>query len=245
MLKRKAVGVAEPIQRVRIDEIELAVSRVGPRIQCPTIVCLHAIGHGGGDFEAFIALNRHKFDILTIDWPGQGQSESDSCEATSSRYAALLELLLESMNIANPVIIGCSMGGTVAIRYATRNPTKGIVLCNSGGLIPNSRFTNLFCRVMAIFFKAGMKGRFWYPFVFRLYYQMLLPSKSAAVQRQRIIESWQEIAPVLFQAWSDFATKDNDLCEVACQLETPILVAWSMQDRVLPFALNRRLNPKV
>ena len=244
-MKLNDVGVGKPIKFVEIAKTKIAISRVGPVGQGHTVVCLHAIGHGGRDFEQFVELNKHDFDIVCIDWPGQGNSVSDGSDAASDHYADLLENILGALEIERPILVGCSIGGAVAIRYASKNPVSALVLCNSGGLIPLSPVSKHFCLLMSRFFAAGVRGAWWYPSAFRLYYRLVLPSPNAHAQRLRIINRCQETAPVLQQAWKDFSTMNNDLSEIACQIDEPILIAWAMQDRVLPFALNRRVIKKL
>ncbi|MEI4861588.1 hypothetical protein Q8G41_28790, partial [Klebsiella pneumoniae] len=64
--------------------VRLAVHREGSG---PTVVCLHAIGHGGGDFEAFAQSVRADFEVIRIDWPGHGLSGLDAHSVRAARYA--------------------------------------------------------------------------------------------------------------------------------------------------------------
>jgi len=67
---------------VEIDGVRLAVTREG---RGPPVVCLHAIGHDGGDFEAFAEAMKARFEIIRIDWPGQGRSGPDAHPANGDR----------------------------------------------------------------------------------------------------------------------------------------------------------------
>src|SRR5579862_3922614 len=86
-LQRYEVGVPPSSPELIVDGARLAVAREG---KGPPVVCLHAIGHGGRDFEAFTAAMRDRFEIVRIDWPGQGRSGPDERPATPARYAQLL-----------------------------------------------------------------------------------------------------------------------------------------------------------
>ena len=54
--------------------------------QDPAVVCLHAIGHGGGDFADFASAVKDRFEVIRIDWPGQGQSGPDPKPLSPARY---------------------------------------------------------------------------------------------------------------------------------------------------------------
>ncbi len=237
MLKRYACGVPETAQFVDCDGVRLAVSREG---RGTALVCLHAVGHGGGDFDAIAAALSDQVEVIRIDWPGQGRSGPDVMPASAERYAQLLAQVLESLEISNPVIIGNSIGGAAALLYASRNPARGLVLCDTGGLVPVSGLIQGMTRLFHRFFRAGEQGAGWFPRAYAWYYRFLvLPAAAAAGQRKRIIEAGPECAGVLAQAWSSFGEPAADMRRLAAALEVPVWVAWSRSDRVIPLWLCR------
>ena len=65
---RAAAGVPAGSPRIVVDGVALAVSRQG---KGPPLVCLHATGHGGGDFTALEgAVSR----VRILRWPGGKRS---------------------------------------------------------------------------------------------------------------------------------------------------------------------------
>jgi 4,5:9,10-diseco-3-hydroxy-5,9,17-trioxoandrosta-1(10),2-diene-4-oate hydrolase len=227
---RAAAGVPMGSPRVVVDGVGLAVSRQG---KGPPLVCLHAIGHGGADFDSLAAAVSARFEVIRVDWPGQGRSGEDSEPASPKRYAQLLEGVLSELGVRNPIVLGCSIGGAAALLYARRRPTRALVLCNSGGLIPVTanirRATSWFAGV----FDAGARGAWWYKAFWNMYYRFLvLPSAAAAEQRRRIVDAAHEIAPVVAQAFRSFGRPDADLRELAAELDVPVWVAWATGDRL-------------
>jgi pimeloyl-ACP methyl ester carboxylesterase len=83
MLKRYKTGVPEGSLQIDLDSVRLAVAREGSG---PAVVCLHAIGHGGGDYAAFAAAVKDRFEVIRIGWPGQGRSWVDQKPLSPSRY---------------------------------------------------------------------------------------------------------------------------------------------------------------
>lgn len=218
---------------VDVDDVRLAVHRSG---RGEPLVCLSAIAHDAHDFDALAARIGHCFELICLEWPGHGQSGDDPQPASTARYGDLTLQALDRLGVANPLILGNSIGGGAAIHYAARRPVRGLVLCDSAGLVPVSPFVRRLCGLFAAFFATGERGAAWFGPAFAAYYRMVLPQPAAAAQRRRIIASGRRLAGVLRQAWQSFGRPDADLIETACALDVPIWVAWAKQDRVIPLA---------
>jgi 4,5:9,10-diseco-3-hydroxy-5,9,17-trioxoandrosta-1(10),2-diene-4-oate hydrolase len=228
---RELSGVPEGSPSVEVDGVRLSYARRG---KGQAVVCLHAIGHGGRDFEALAASIEDKFEVIRLDWPGQGRSGDDGVPASAARYAELLAGALAVLKVERPIIIGNSIGGAAAIAYASGYPVKALVLCNAGGLLEVTPAITRACKSMAAFFAAGARRAWWFPAAFWIYYTMLvLPSGAARAQRKRIIASGAEIAPVLRDAWLSFGRPEADLRATAAALDVPVWVAWATGDRII------------
>ena len=237
MQQRAAVGVPEGSPLVVVDGVSLAVAREG---HGTPLVCLHATGHGGRDFERLAAALNDRFEVVRIDWPGQGRSGHDVRPATAQRYAELLQGVLQQLGIERPILLGNSIGGAAAIVYAIRHPVRALVLCNPGGLMPVNAVTRVACALFARFFAAGARGAGWFAAAFGAYYRYLvLPSRAAAAARMRIIAAGAETAPVLQSAWTGFGRPASDLRLAAASLAVPVWFAWARQDRIIPLWRNR------
>jgi len=231
---RADAGVPAVSDEILVDGVRLAVAREGSG---PPVLCLHAIGHGGRDYESFSSLMRDRYEVIRLDWPGQGRSSEDQELATPARYAALLRGVVDALRLQPPIIIGCSIGGAAAIRYASENPVAGLVLANSGGLVWLTNNTRRACLLFSRIFAAGSRGAWWYKAVFAQFYRSVLPAPAARDQRQRIVKCAYETAPVLAQAWQGFADAEtSDHRALAVALDVPVLFAWAMQDRINSFA---------
>ena len=69
--------------------------------------------------------------ITIIDLPGFGQSSEPKEKLTIYDYNAILEELLKELKIKNPIIIGHSFGGRIAMINASRNKVEKLVLFGS------------------------------------------------------------------------------------------------------------------
>jgi len=220
-------------QMIRVDGIDLAYSDEGSG---PPLVCLHAIGHDGSDYDSF-----HLSRKIALDWPGQGASGPDRVPPTSRRYAELLEKFLDALGLDQVVLVGNSIGGAAAIRYAAAHPqrVRALVIMNPGGLDRGGRLARFAVRLMAAFFAAGARGRRWFARAFAVYYRMVLRKPRAAATRDRIIADGYRIAPLLHQAWLGFADADADLRPLAPRVTAPTLFAWARHDRFIPYGRSR------
>ena len=207
----------------------------------PALVCLHAIGHGAGDFAGLCQRLRDRYRVLALDWPGQGNSGPDHIPASAERYAGLLARFLDTVGIDRPVLVGNSIGGAAAIRHAAAHPgrVRALVLEDPGGLVPIDRVVHAFTGGMARFFAAGARGARWFPRAFALYYRLVLPTPAAAAQRTRIVAAAREIAPVLRDAWRSFGRPEADLRGLVPRVTCPVLFAWAARDRLVQLGRSR------
>jgi 4,5:9,10-diseco-3-hydroxy-5,9,17-trioxoandrosta-1(10),2-diene-4-oate hydrolase len=237
-LHRHAVGASAARRFVVVDGVRLAYDDVGSG---PAVVCLHAIGHGAGDFAHLASRLRGRHRVVALDWPGQGRSDPDREPPTSRRYARLLAEFLAAVDVGPVVLIGNSIGGGTAIRHAAAHArgVRGLVLANSSGLDRVDAVTRVASGLMARFFRAGARGARWFPKAFGAYYRTVLPRAEAAAQRQRIVASAAEIAPLLAEAWSRFASPDADLRTLAPTIACPVLCTWATRDRFIQLRRNR------
>lgn len=75
--------------------------------------------------------------VLALDLPGYGSSSRpDGAEYTTAYHATVLGEFLDALNISPVTLIGVSMGGGVALRYALHNQSRvrSLVLVDSHGL---------------------------------------------------------------------------------------------------------------
>lgn len=203
------------------------------------VVCLHAIGHSTTDFEAFAARVGEGFEVIAVDWPGQGASPHDGGPVTADHYADLIEALLPKLTKQPAIVIGNSIGGAAAIVLAARRPdlVRALVLCNAGGLAPVGAMERRAIGALTSFFQAGARRAWWFKAAFAAYYAMVLPR--APKRRREIVDTAYEIAPLLAQAWASFAQPEADIRRLAEKVKAPTLFAWAKSDQIIPWAKSR------
>jgi pimeloyl-ACP methyl ester carboxylesterase len=239
--RRLALAVAEPRQELVVDGVAIAVHDSDPAGTKPAIVCLHAIGHGGGDFVGFEEAFAGRFRVVTLDWPGHGASAQDPQPASARRYAALLLGVLDALKLENPIVMGNSIGGAAALALAQQHPdrVRALVLCNPGGLDPGGFFAGLFIEHLVSRFRSGVAGDASFGDWFARYYAGILLGPEAADRRKAIVAAGYESAPRLVEAWTSFAQPEADARPGLPRLDMPVFVGWAMRDGLVQWERNR------
>jgi len=92
-----------------------------------TLIFIHGAGGSSGTWRLQTV---HFEDALAVDLPGHTKGFGFS---TIEDYVAFIENLVDSRAIRNPILVGHSMGGAIAITYALRNSNlTGLVLVGTG-----------------------------------------------------------------------------------------------------------------
>lgn len=103
-----------------------------------TVVLLHGKNFNGAYWETTIkALTKKGFNVLVPDQVGFGKSSKpEHFQYTFQQLALNTRKLMDSLEIENATILGHSMGGMLATRFALMYPecTKNLVLVNPIGL---------------------------------------------------------------------------------------------------------------
>jgi 4,5:9,10-diseco-3-hydroxy-5,9,17-trioxoandrosta-1(10),2-diene-4-oate hydrolase len=239
--RRLALSVLEPRRFVEVDGVSLAVHDSDPEGAKPAIVCLHAIGHGGGDYAGFERAFSDRYRVITVDWPGHGASHQDHQPASALRYASLLLGLLDALGLERPILFGNSIGGAAAIALAQQHPVRvrALVLCNPGGLDPGGFFAGLFIDHLVSRFRRGAAGEARFGAWFADYYADVLLGPEAEPRRDAIVAAGYESAPRLVEAWTSFAQPEADLRAGLPSLHMPVFVGWAMRDGLVQWSRNR------
>lgn len=94
----------------------------------PPILFLHGIRLGREIWTPHAKALAHRYRVVTLDLPGHGTLAN--VPFTLENVSALLDETIDSLGGSSPLIVGYSLGGFVAMRYAARFPerTKALLL---------------------------------------------------------------------------------------------------------------------
>ena len=76
-------------------------------------------------------LSQNGWDVYALDLRGHGKSEGNIAGVTMEDYAQDVNQVITEHSIKNPVVVGHSMGGLVALMYATEHSAKAVVAIDS------------------------------------------------------------------------------------------------------------------
>ncbi|WP_149830502.1 alpha/beta fold hydrolase [Streptomyces tailanensis] len=101
------------------------------------LVLLHGGGPGASGWSNYsrnFAFFAERYRVLAVDMPGWGKS--DTAVPGDRDHTEALELLLDELEIDQAALVGNSMGGQTAIRYAVRNSDRVSHLIPMGAPAP-------------------------------------------------------------------------------------------------------------
>ncbi len=131
--------------KLYVQDVRIAYMDVAPQGQANghSVVLLHGNNFAGFYFGAVIdALRKEGFRVIVPDQIGYGRSSKPIIPYYLADMARNTHSILRSLNINKAMIVGHSMGGMVAARFATHYPeaTERLVLFNPIGLT-DTRFS--------------------------------------------------------------------------------------------------------
>ncbi len=111
---------------MKIHDLNINYSRYG-NIKGQSIVLLHGWGQNIEMMKPIGDKLKKDFDIIIFDLPGFGKSDEPSSVWTCYDYMELIHDSLNELKIKNPIIIGHSFGGKIALLYASKYEVKKLI----------------------------------------------------------------------------------------------------------------------
>ena len=107
---------------VHVDGVNFRV-RIQGSEDAQTIVLIHGYTSSLETWDAAAAELSEKYNVIRYDLSGHGLTGPDQKKRyTAGERAHLLSGLLQELNVSQPIIVGNSLGGMVAWKYAARYP---------------------------------------------------------------------------------------------------------------------------
>lgn len=183
------------------------------------------------DFAAIIPSLAKHYRVLALDWAGYGESilHVDANSVSATFYFELFEAFIKKLNLSSLRIIGNSLGGNVAVRYAIKYPqqVKALVLISTGGFTPHNFFTRAFCRWQ------GSRWAIAPNLLAKLYLRVRTPTVADMLARAKGEQSSTSQRLVNQAVWRSFIAPAHDLRPIASQLNTPTLLIFGRYDPII------------
>ncbi|MGD3112371.1 alpha/beta fold hydrolase [Streptomyces sp. YGL11-2] len=214
----------------------------------PVLLLLHANPGDSRDFAAVAPVLAREWRVVTVDWPGYGQSTAvDPHRVTADGLVAAAEDVLDALatrhGIRRVCVLGNSVGGYAAARLAQRraDAVNGVILVDPAGFTPQNAATRFFCRqVMGRQFFARLLVA---PLARAYLGGLRTPSARATHARARRLRHEPQRLAVHCALWRSFADPRCDLTGPADPVgrwTAPTLLVWGRRDPVLSAAVDGR-----
>jgi len=116
---------------VRLNYVERGDPRGTP------LILLHGYSDSRRSYDRILPLLPSSFHVFAVTHRGHGDSGKPEAGYTPSHFAADLAAFLDTMRIESAVIVGHSMGSTVAQRFAIDYPSRTRALVLEGAFFPS------------------------------------------------------------------------------------------------------------
>jgi pimeloyl-ACP methyl ester carboxylesterase len=214
-------------RKVRTDMAELHAYDATGYGSLPAMAVLHGIGSGATSFGPTLArLRPHVRRLVAPDLPGHGFSGLPRSRLTPQVLYQSIEVALDSMMTEPMVLVGNSLGGAIALRYALERPSKvrALVLVSPAG----ARTTEEEWRELIGLFRieSPIEAR---RLLTRLYHRAPWYVRAIApgfvdVMKRRAVRDLLDTARL----------EDSPMPERLGELAMPVLLLWGRSERVLP-----------
>jgi pimeloyl-ACP methyl ester carboxylesterase len=109
---------------VDVDGIRLHVRDSGPK-DAPAIVMLHGFGSSLHTWEPWASVLAAEHRVVRFDLPGSGLTGADPRnDYTDDRATRLVAALMDKLDVQRASVIGNSIGGRIAWRFAAQHPER-------------------------------------------------------------------------------------------------------------------------
>ncbi len=175
------------------------------------VVLLHGWGQ---NLEMMMPLAKKLEDtyhITILDLPGFGASFTPKKALTIYKYETIIEDFFNKLNITNPILIGHSFGGRIAIIYSSKNKVNKLILMGAP-CVREKKKTKLLYKFFKFICITKRSKEF-----FKLKYGSVDYNNTKGAMRSLFVN-----------------TVNEDLSSCAKKIACPTLLVWGSKDTAAP-----------
>jgi len=142
--------------RVKVNDISINYEITGSG---KTLVLIHGLGGNTQAWETIVPLLSRHYQVLTWDVRGHGQSDKPEGNYSAELFASDLAALLRTLDIDGAFVLGHSMGGVIALRFALdfRDICNALIVSSSSAEI-NPQATKYWQDLATTVLEKGMEA---------------------------------------------------------------------------------------
>ncbi len=184
--------------------------------------------HGWGtDLSAFAPVHSHletSFRVYALDFPGFGQSDPPPTAWGTQEYADFVRQFLKELRMTNPVVIGHSFGGRIAIRLASAEAIPQMILVDSAGIRPHRNWKY----VLKVALYKSIKSVVTTLPVVNTYSEPILER----FRKMSGSKDYQQASGVMRKTFINVV--NEDLRHLLPHIQAPTLLIWGEHDQATP-----------
>ncbi len=205
-----------------------------------TIVLVHGLGSAGlRDWINIIPVLETNFHVIAVDLPGFGSSSRPKGRYSPTNYSKVLHWIIDIYAHENVYLVGHSMGGAVALRYAMMYPDslKKVVLVDAAGILERTAYVKHMSSILIDL--SGMPERLKKILSFTVdvsqtFVEMASLNNDIACSVQNDQELWDKTFAGRTNANAGLALVSENYSDVAQGMEVPLSLIWGGKDKVAP-----------
>lgn len=187
------------------------------------VILMHGWGCDSSTLGLFERVAAEHHEVFNIDLPGFGKSEEPPADWGVEEYVEMLEEFTDILGLDNPILLGHSFGGRIAILYSSRNPVSKLVLVDAAGVKPK-RSLKYYLKVYSFKFAKWL-------------YPNIVGRKRATeiieqMRSRRGSYDYNRCSPVMRKVMVKVV--NTDLRQYMPAITAPTLLIWGEEDTATP-----------
>lgn len=204
----------------------------------PSVVLVHGIGKdASGAWAELIGELKDDYRILAFDLPGFGRSSAGNHLYSPDRYARVLWKLVDSFSDEPVHLVGHSLGGAIALRFAGRYPGRieHLYVIGVPGILHKAAYTGFLTHL-----GVSKVDQFLDRLGDRLIRKLIrkVPVSDDILASPRMRENFLGGDP---QRIAGLAVAETDFSSTLSQIKRPVSVFWGTEDKLAPMRTARLL----
>ena len=227
-----------PVQRLDIDGVPLRYRVDGAG---PALLLIHSHYFTMRMWESWLPVLTADFRVIRFDMTGHGLTGPEpAADYSMARDLALIEGLLEHLQVRRFSVAGSSLGGNMAFHLAARHPARveKLVLMNSGGLPRSGADDARDRRTGTIPVWVDYASYLAPTLAFRAFLQWMIVDDSLATDA--LVNEFHQMFRRRGNRFAEFARlrsfSPGDPAERLARIRAPTLVMWGADNPQLPVA---------
>jgi pimeloyl-ACP methyl ester carboxylesterase len=227
-------------QQIAIGGVQLHYSDEGNRLDSTPLLLIHGTSSSLRTWDGVTAQLKSQYRIIRFDLPGFGLTGPNPNHDYSTRYYnQVIDSFLAALHVSRVIIVGNSLGGSIATQYAIYQPAKvrGLVLVDAAGLPPAKKTAG------AIGFKLAQM-----PVINRLL-TIITPRVLVKKSLQDAYGDTGKVTDSLTTQYFDMLTREGNRqalvdrmrqgwqeknSDFLSNIHAPTLIVWGSKDRLIP-----------